>query len=216
MKKILFMLVAVLCMGLVSCNSCKSEKADNATKDSTEAVVNSDSALVLENIISMDRQDMYTNYKQDYRWYESCVVLKDFMDDENCDGTIAGVSNVFQYMDNVDEKSADVYVVLYTHTPDTTSVEVKHAFWVEDMPMNDDAIKVTFKEAFDKMMQANCPKPHSRNCVLRKEVGPNTINPQYIFGNSQAQIYVDAVTGAVTDKNPAFPTELKMPLGEWP
>ena len=33
MKKFLFMLVAVLCMGLVSCNSCKSEKADNATND---------------------------------------------------------------------------------------------------------------------------------------------------------------------------------------
>ena len=82
--------------------------------------------------------------------------------------------------------------------------------------MNNEAIKVSFKEAYNKIMATNYPKPHSRHVVLRKEIGPQDANPQYIFGNSQAQIYVDAVTGDVTDKNPAFPADLKMPLGEWP
>lgn len=212
MKKILFMLVAVLCMGLVSCNSCKSEKADNATNDTVEAVVTNDSALVVENVLGLDKQYMFTNYGKDYRWYETCIVLKDFLDEEN-DGTITGVSNIFQV---VFEKNngADVNVIMFTHVGDSTQMDIKQGFWVEDMPMNDNAIKVTFKEAYDKVMAVNLPKPHSRHVVLRKEVGPNTINPQYIFGNAQAQIYVDAVTGAVTDKNPAFPAELKMPLGE--
>lgn len=214
MKKFLFMLVAVLCMGLVSCNSCKSEKADNATNDTVEAVVNNDSALVVENVVGMDRQYMFTNYGKDYRWYETCIVLKDFLDEEN-DGTITGVSNIFQVVFEKDN-GADVNVIMFTHVGDSTQMDIKQGFWVEDMPMNEDAIKVTFKEAYEKVMTVNMPKPHSRHVVLRKEVGPNTINPQYIFGNAQAQIYVDAVTGDVTDKNPAFPAELKMPLGEWP
>ena len=213
MKKILFMLVAVLCMGLVSCNSCKSEKPETNV-DSAEVVVNNDSAMVVENVLGLDKQYMFTNYGKDYRWFETCIVLKDFLDEEN-DGTITGVSNIFQVVVEKD-KGADVNVIMFTHVGDSTQMDIKQGFWVEDFPMNDDAIKVTFKEAYEKIMAVNMPKPHSRHCVLRKQVGPNAINPQYIFGNAQAQIYVDAVTGDVTDKNPAFPADLKMPLGEWP
>ena len=213
MKKVLFMLIAVFCMSLVSCNSRNSENPATTT-DSIATVVNNDSTMVVENVVGMDRQYMFTNYGKDYRWYETCIVLKDFLDEEN-DGTITGVSNIFQVVWEKDN-GADVNVIMFTHVGDSTQVDVKRGFWVEDMPMNEDAIKVTFKEAYDKVMAVNLPKPHSRHVVLRKEVGPNTINPQYIFGNAQAQIYVDAVTGDVTDKNPAFPADLKMPLGEWP
>jgi hypothetical protein len=51
--------------------------------------------------------------------------------------------------------------------------------------------------------------------VLRKEVAPLDCNPQYIFGNKRAQLYVDAVTGEVKDYNPAY-KGFTMPLGEWP
>ena len=213
MKKVLFMLIAVFCMSLVSCNSRNSENPATTT-DSIATVVNNDSTMVVENVVGMDRQYMFTNYGKDYRWYETCIVLKDFLDEEN-DGTITGVSNIFQVVWEKDN-GADVNVIMFTHVGDSTQVDVKRGFWVEDMPMNEDAIKVTFKEAYDKVMAVNLPKPHSRHVVLRKEVGPQDANPQYIFGNSQAQIYVDAVTGAVTDKNPAFPANLQMPLGEWP
>ena len=212
MKKFLFILSAVLCMSLVSCNSCKSEKPETAT-DSTTVVTN-DSAMVVENVVGMDKQYMFTNYGKDYRWYETCIVLKDFLDEEN-DGTITGVSNIFQVVFEKDN-GADVNVIMFTHVSDSTQVDVKRGFWVEDYPMNDEAIKVSFKEAYDKVMATNYPKPHSRHVVLRKEIGPQDANPQYIFGNTQAQLYVDAVTGNVTDKNPAFPANLQMPLGEWP
>ena len=53
--------------------------------------------------------------------------------------------------------------------------------------------------------------------VLRKQVGPVDANPQWIFGNLHSQIYVDAVTGAVSKDNPAFDgLNLGTPLGEWP
>ena len=223
MKKTIMMMMAVmfsLIIGFSSCNSCgkpqvapadSTEVVDSAAIDSA-AVVDStinEAALVVENIVSTDRQSMYLNYGGDYRWFETCILMKDFLDSEDCDGTIAGISNVFQVV-REEGKTADVHVILYAHTPDTTSVEVKKGFWVEDMPMNNEAIKVTFKQAYDKMMQANCPKPHSKHCVLRKQVGPVEANPQYIFGNSQAQVYVDAVTGEVRGYNPAFPENAQL------
>lgn len=220
MKKFSFMMVMLMMFSMVmcfsSCNGCsKSETVP--TEDSTE-VVDKKASLVVENLISMDRQQMYNQYAKDYRWFESCILLKDFLD-ADCDGTVAGVSNIFQVVEeSEDGKTFDVHVVMFAHTPDTASVEVVHSFWVEDLPMENEAIKVTFKEAFEKVMAVNLPKPHSQHVVLRKQLGLIDANPQYIFGNSEAQIYVDAVTGAVTDKNPVFPEDVKLakPLGEWP
>lgn len=218
MKKIFMMLAIAFCLslGFTSCDSCKKEKDATPEENKSEVVVKGE--LNVEHVTAADKQYMFTNYGGDYRWFESCILLQDFLDEEN-DGTIAGVSNVFQVV-NEDEggKSADVFVVLAAHTPDSTAYEVKQGFWVEDYPLNDEAIKVTFRDAYDKVMATNMPKPHSRHVVLRKEVGPVDANPQYIFGNTQAQIYVDAVTGDVSETNPAFPEAegFKMPLGEWP
>ena len=208
MMAILFSFV----LGFSSCQSCKGEQ-----EAAEKPVLNQPKAeLVVENLVSMDRQDMFLHHSNDYRWYETCIVLKDFLDEE-CDGTITGVSNIFQAVVEKD-KGADVFVVMYSHTADTSSVEKVHTFWIEDMPMENEAIKLTFKQAFDRVMQANAPKPHSQHVVLRKELGPINCNPQYIFGNQRAQLYVDAVTGEVRTSNPVFPTEkgFKMPLGEWP
>ena len=209
MKKVLFVILTLLTVLFYSCTGCKN-------KNTEEVITDSIAEWVVENVTNADKQYMFTNYGKDYRWFESCIVLKDFLDEE-CDGTVTGISNVFQVVEE-SAGGADVFVVLAAHTPDTTAYEVKNGFWVEDFPMNDDSIKVTFAEAFEKINQVNFPKPHSRHVVLRKQVGPVAANPQYIFGNAQAQLYVDAVTGDVTDKNPCFPEDkgFKMPLGEWP
>jgi len=218
MKKLkLFLMIFLfsLVFGLSSCNGCKSTPEEPV--NNTTEVVNT-ANLVVENLVSMDRQDMFNNYAKDYRWFETCIVLKDFLDSEDCDGTVKGVSNIFQAVEEKENGGADVFVVMYTHTPDTSNVEVVHSFWVEDLPMENEAIKITFKEAYDRVMATNAPKPHSQHVVLRKELGPINCNPQYIFGNQRAQLYVDAVTGEVKTSNPVFPEEkgFKMPLGEWP
>lgn len=213
-KTILFSLLICLVMCFTACNKNKNAASNDAQVDTTQVVDGQTAGLNVENLVNLDKQYMFNTYGKDYRWYETCIVLKDFMDEDN-DGTVTGVSNIFQV---VFEKGngADVNVVMITHVGDSTQVDVKRGFWVEDYPMNDEAIKVSFKKAYDKVMAVNYPKPHSRHIVLRKEVGPIDANPQYIFGNSQAQLYVDAGTGNVVDKNPVFPTNLNMPLGEWP
>ena len=158
--------------------------------------------LNVERVTTADKQYMFNHFGIAYKMYETCILLKDYMDEE-CDGTILGVSNVFQAV-REDGKSADVCVVLATHTAEDATYEAKQGFWVEDFPLNDEIVRYSYKEAFSKMMASNYPKPHSRNCVLRKPIGPKPCNPQYVFGNIQAQLWVDAVTGEVRTSNPAF------------
>lgn len=212
MKK--FILMFAVLLGLASCSSCGN--GDKKGADSKQLAANN--GINVESIISTDKEDMYLNYKEDYRWFETQMVLKDFLDDEKCDGTVEKVSNVFQVVEG-DEKCMDVHVIMYNHTSgvDTTDVEVIHSFWIEDDPLNSEPIKITYKEAFKRLMEANIAKPHSRHCILRKEIGPKDCNPQYIFGNTHETVFVDAVTGKVSGKNPAFDGgDFGKPLGEWP
>lgn len=206
MKKLILLMAVMFSMAFVSCTGCADKKVvDN---DSIN-----DSTATVENIITMDKEYMNLNFKGEYKWFETCILMADYLDSENTSDSISGISNIFQTIEKKGE-GFDTQVIMFSHVGDSTQIDIVHSFWVEDMPM--DSIKLTFKEAYEKMMATNLPKPHSRNCVLRKELGPNNANPQYIFGNSKAQIYVDAITGDVTDKNPVYPSSLKMPLGEWP
>lgn len=211
MKRISYLFIALfsIMIAFSSCNSCKKQdiKGNDNLREKAE--------LVVENVYNTDRQYMFTNYGKDYKWFESCILLQEYLD-EASDGAIAGISNVFQVVEDKEGKSSDVFVVLAAHTSDTTAYEVKHGFWVEDFPLNDEEIKLTFLDAFEKINQVNLPKPHSKNCVLRKPIGPVTCNAQYVFGNVKSQIWVDAVTGEVRESNPAFSEGFKMPLGEWP
>lgn len=211
MKKLVLLMAVMFGMAFVSCTGC----ADK-TVVGNDSIINDsicDSTNMVENIIAMDKDSMLTTYGKNYKWFETCIVLNEYLDSKNANDSVIGISNIFQVVDEKG-KGADVHVIMYAHVGDSTQVDVKHGFWIEDYPM--DSIKITFKEAYAKLMAANCPKPHSRNCVLRKEVGPIAANPQYIFGNSKMQVYVDAITGEVKTNNPVFPDSLKMPLGEWP
>lgn len=165
--------------------------------------------IVVENTISTDRQYMFLNYGKDYRWYESCVVYDNYLDADTTI-TIAGVSNVFQVAVKMDEQSYDTKVVAIAHTKDNSGIDVKeHAFWVGDFSLNEEEVKLTFSNAFDRLMETNLPKPHSKYVVLRKELGPINANPQYIFGNQNYQVYVDAVNGNVTEHNPVYPIDFE-------
>ena len=175
MKKLFVILASILIAFAVSSCKCSSD---------VEEPVSGVPASV-ENLVSLDRQDMFCNYGEDYRWFETGIVLKDWLDEEN-DGSIEMVVNVFQMVEVRDSSSFDTFVVKYQHVGEDVYQECVHGFWVEDFPLNDENVKVTFKEAYE-------------------QIGPNLCNPQWIFGNIKSQIYVDAVTGEVSDVNPAFP-----------
>lgn len=209
MKKLFVFITSLLIMMGISACTCTQQKKEVVESTVTE--------LVVENVVSTDRQAMTLAHGGDYRWYETGVQLKNFLDEEN-DGSIEMVVNVFQVIERLDSTSFDTFVYKYQHFSDGSfNEEGIHGFWVEDYPLNEEIIKVSFKEAFEKVQEINLPKPHSRQVVLRKSIGPVDANPQWIFGNIHSQIYVDAVTGAVSEEDPAFGgLNLGTPLGEWP
>ena len=196
-------------------SACEKEKKESG--EGTEAKVES-AGLVLENTISADREYMHNTYGKDYAWFESSIVLNNYLDEEGCDGSIASITNVFEYVVNK-EASVDPIVVISTYTKDGEhSIEAREGMWVGDVILKDEGIKLNYQEAYAKMREVNLPVPHSVHCVLRNPLVPKVCNPQYIFGNTRTQIFVDAVTGEGKATNPAFEgfEGLKVPLGEWP
>lgn len=209
MKKVLLGIMLMISALFISCNKCS--KQDPII--SADSISNVD--FRVDNLISTDRQEMFLNHGDNYRWFETCLKLNNFLDEEN-DGSLEEVVNVFQV---VIEKGngADVKVYKFQHFSDGTVVKDSvDGFWVEDEPLNDESIKISYEQAYELLMAVNLPKPHSRYVTLRKQVGAIDANPQYIFGNINETLFVDAVTGEVRDYNPAFGEGFKMPLGEWP
>lgn len=205
MKK--FILLFLTCLVFISCEK---------QKKVTPTVTLGNPTLNVERITNLDKEAMFINHGGNYRWFETCMKLNNFLDEEN-DGSLEEVVNVFQVVTDYDGKCFDVKVYKYQHFADgTIANDSIDGFWVEDQPLNDEVIKITYQQAYEKLMATNCPKPHSQYVTLRKQVGPVDANPQYIFGNLREVVFVDAVTGEVSTDNPAFPKGFKMPLGEWP
>lgn len=161
----------------------------------------SKTALTVENLVSADREYIFLNETREYRYYETTVTLKDYLDADTQDGTIESVKNTFYFVDESEGIGKAIHAV---HTLDGVEYIPEYGLWVGDEDMSEIAMPVTFNEAYQRLMEANCMKPHSRYCVLRKEIGPVEANPQYIFGNTHYQVYVDAVTGEVSLDNPAY------------
>lgn len=237
----LMSLVVCLMMAFTSCNSCSNtNKQLNETEELTYPVT----GLDVNYINGSDISWMGMHYAdKDWRWLECCIDMEDFIDEADTCNVVA-VANIFEYIDIVDTVTGSwrPIVILRAHVADTMVMEEKIGLWVGDDPMNEyNPMNIDFSQAWNQMMMANCVKPHSRHCVLRKEVGPiGGIDPIYIFGNSDAQVYVMSNTGEVTTTNPLFPQgklndnhetdsvaseydvygpnnmRIGCPLGEWP
>ena len=207
MKKIKIFMVALafaVCAMFASCNSCSNSRDIPANNDITYPVA----GLNVEHVTATDFEYMTANYGDDFRWYECCIDAKDWIDESDT-FYVNGIANVF-YKVYLDEggKSGTAKVYLLAHVGDTFTCDSTEGIWVGDEPMNDyNPMTIDFAHVYDTMMKANCVKPHSRHCVLRKELGPLDAAPQYIFGNQDCQVYVDAKTGNVTPDNPVFPVD---------
>lgn len=244
MKKFKIFMIALafaVCAMFASCNSCSSNKDNPANDEITYVVDGVDVNWANDSDISW----MGMHYADcEWRWLECCVDMKDFIDETGDTATVMAVANIFSVVKVIDSTSGafTTTVILRARTADTSVTEIKeNALWVGDDPMNEyNPMNIDFAHAWDRMMIANCVKPHSKHCVLRKEVGPTpNVDPIYIFGNQDAQVYVMSNTGEVTTTNPVFPkgldsayndepvqfngtvygprnTRIGCPLGEWP
>lgn len=189
MKFLIFILAVFAVVSIVSCYHCKKSEP-----------------FSVESVTSADEKYVSNEYKNStIKWYTTQIILENYLD-EDVPMKIESVETVFQAVVPTDSTSYDTYVVRTVHLPDGTEERVtSHDFWIEDAELV--GLFLSFETAYNKLMEANCPKPHSRYCVLRKELGPINANAQYIFGNKGLQAYVDAVTGKVSLHNPVYPSE---------
>ena len=172
-KSFILTLLAGLIVSFISCTKCSKE--DTVANDSVVTAT----VIDVYHAIAMDRQAMYMKFKDNYRWYETCMRLPEFFDSENVTSEPTILVNIFQSIEEFDG-GADTYVWKFQHFPDgTVLTDSIHSFWIEDFPLNRDTIKLNYQAAFDRMMQANLPKPHSKNVTLRNPIGIVGVNPQW-------------------------------------
>lgn len=184
-------LFATISMLFVACSSC-SHKGDKKAEET-----------VATKLIQGDRQYM-KNIDRAYVYYESCYMFEGRFD-TLATPTVVYLENVFQVV-NKETNQPTVYIAHHDISKSSDMWETKvGSFWLGDNDMNEYEIKLTVEEAFAKAKKSSFAKPHSRFCTLRAEVGIKACNPQYIFGNATyGLLYVDAVTGDVSDVNPVF------------
>ena len=176
---------------LSSCSGCTAAEPPKPDK------VMQSADMVLENTISADREYIYAKYTADYRWYESQVTLCDYLDAETCDGKIASIVNVFQFVSDTGDPQV-IFSAYEVGKPHSTPAPITD-FFLGDNAINDEPITLTFSQALERCKQANTILPHNRHCTLRKPLQPDgfTDHAQYIFGNYKRWVMVDAVTGDV-------------------
>ena len=173
-------------------SSCKCTRDEDPVVEFPEATIAADRAKMDEEVST-------------YKWFETRVEYDNFFDADTT-LTVSWVESLFQVAVE-DPLGIKTFVYDFVHKPgveNDTIPEPIEGFILDDEPLNDELITLTFSEALACLNAANLPKPHSTKVVLRKAVGPKLANVQYIFGNTEEQVFVDAVTGDVTDHDPVI------------
>lgn len=210
MKKslLLSLLLAIVGIMATGCSSCQSENKKQET-ESVEPVKTI--VLTPENAIGCDRQTMYlrTPVGADLHWMQTGIVLTSFLTDESVtDATVMEVTNGFQTQIPNSKGVQTKVTLITTNTMTTDSLVLDGSFWFDNYPLESKAIKLTFSEAIDRIIEANCPKPQTRCIVLRCPVGPVHIDDAYYIAGDGTpgtpMVFVNANTGEVFTENPAF------------
>ena len=209
MKKNLFICLLLAIVGIMAtgCDSCKSENKKQG-KEAKEL------ALTPETAISTDKEAMYLRTSENHtlKWMQTGATLTAFLTDEGvADATFMEVTNGFQTQwPSEDGKGMYTKVTLITtNTMVTDSIVSNGAFYFDNIPLNDKEINITFKQAIERILQANCPKPMTRVIVLRSPLGPVSIEDAYYIAvdcyDEDIAVFVNARTGEVSTSNPAWP-----------
>lgn len=139
------------------------------------------------------------------KFYESEVELnKELNIADSC--APVTVTNVFQICKTNPQLGGietDVYFFVHNANTESYLIIKKHDWWGGSNDIIDTNINISLADAFEKVKESNYILPNSKFVVLRSKVGPTIVNTQWIFGNdNRGMLYVDAVTGKVTDIDP--------------
>ena len=232
MKKFLLFgfLLAIVSIMATGCNSCKSENKQDAPTEE-QVVINSagydgvveDFTAGVSNIQALHRQTMYSTLGvKQFEWRNSKVLFNDSINYENIDELkVVEVTDVFYYWDS--KKGPQVQFIASNVKAGTLIPPVIRDVWIEDADLSDKEIKMTCEDVLQRLKEWNGVLPSAISMTLRYPVGPCECNAQWVIGDVYDVIFVDAVTGDISNWNPAFNPNNKpkggdfgKPLGEWP
>ena len=212
MKKFLFFMLAAVLLGMTagmtSCESCgKGEPGEPAVYDNTVTPGDYDGLVQdftagVAHIQALHRQTMYSMGVTDYEWRNSEVLFNDTISFEDiCELYVVDITDVFQYFDN----GPKVQFISSNIEKGTVIPHPVPGVWIEDASLNDAQIKLSAEDVLFRLCEWDGIIPPAVSMSLRLPVGPVECNAQWVIGNVYDAIFVDAVTGEITDWCPAFP-----------
>ncbi len=220
MRKILFCMLTVIAVGmLTSCNGCGSKSAESA--DVTPTAANDYDGVVqdftagVDHIIALHKQTMFNLANgQEFQWRNLQVAFNDSIKAETLDCLhITDITDVFFYW----SEGSWVQYISTNVKKGTIIPDRIRDVWIEDSDMSEVEIRLMPEDVLNRLKEWNGVIPSSWGMVLRLPVGPRNCNAQWVVGNARSPLFIDAVTGEITEWNPAFPIpNVNGPLGEWP
>jgi hypothetical protein len=224
--KVMGVLLLAVMVLVCSCNGCaKTEEQDIQPVSlchDYDGVVQDFTAGV-EHIQALHRQTMFSLIDgQEYQWRNSKVLFNDSITLENIDNLhVVEVTDVFFYWDEV--VGPQVQYIATNVKKGTLIPPTIQDVWIEDANLSDKEIKLTVKDVLNRLKEWNGIIPPGVSMSLRYPVGPCECNAQWVIGNEFDVIFIDAVTGDISNWCPAFNPNNKAkggdfgkPLGEWP
>ena len=227
------LLLAIVSIMVTGCSSCQSENQKQESLYHDYDGVVQDFTAGVSHIQALHKQKMYNIIKSlkdegheialdNYQWRNSLVILNDTVTMENIDDLhVVSIRDVFYYWDN--EKGPQTQFIT-DHVKFGTQIPYPiNDVWIEDDDLSEATIKISAEQALLRLKEVNCPIPPAISMSLRLPVGPVACNPQWVVGDVYNVVFIDAVTGEVSNWNPAFNPNNKTkggdfgkPLGEWP
>lgn len=210
MKKSIFFCLLLAIAGIMAtgCSGCQSGKKGQPKEQETyhdyDGVVQNFTAGV-SHIQALHRQTMNRLVGGNaFEWRNSKVVFNDEITDENIDDLhITDVNDVFCYV------NGEGPWVQYVNSNVKEGVQIPWPvsdIWIEDGSMNNAEIKLSAEDALELLKEWNGVLPKGvKSISLRLPVGPKGCNAQWVLGSISDPLFIDAVTGEITDWCPAFP-----------
>lgn len=209
MKKslILCLLLAIVSIMATGCSGCQSGKKEQPKESVNyhdyDGVVQDFTAGV-SHIQALHRQTVHQVLGvEKYEWRNSKVIFSDEITYENInDLHITDVNDVFFY---VNEQGPWVQ---YVNSNVKYGLQIQwpiRDIWIEDKSLNNADIKINAEDALKRLKEWNGVIPKGAKSIsLRLPVGPKDCNAQWVLGSISDPLFIDAVTGDISNQNPAF------------
>lgn len=205
MKKFIFLgLVAVAAL-FTGCSSCHSDKAKQEAK---EVVTHDYDGVVVdfsagtEHIQALHRQAANTLIGQKFEWRNSKILFNDYITAETLDDLhVVDVTDVFYYWHD----GPWVQYITSNVKQGTLVPSLIPDVWIEDDDLSNAEIVLSAEDVLQLLSEWNGIIPPAKVLILRIPIGPKKCNPQWVIGDTKQVLWIDAVTGEITDWCPAFP-----------